>query len=62
MYRVLLQVEALEAAVSSAVDSSLPKEALKAVLEAALDPKRLPQSYGVRSAVSPLNDVQMPMY
>lgn len=47
---------------SSAVDSSLPKEALKAVLEAALDPKRLPQSYGVRSAVSPRNDVQMPMY
>ncbi|BDA48192.1 hypothetical protein COCOBI_11-4520 [Coccomyxa sp. Obi] len=44
-------VKALEAAVSNAVDSSLPKETLKAVLEAVLDPKRLPQSYGIRSAV-----------
>lgn len=55
-------MEALEAAVSHAVDSSLPKETLKAVLEAALDPKRLPETYGIRSAVSPLSDASLPTY
>ena len=47
---------------SHAVDLSLPREALKGVLEAALDPKRLPQSYAVRSAVSPINDVSVPTH
>lgn len=50
------QVEALRAAVSDAVDSQLPRDTLKTVLEAAVDPKRRPDSAAARAAVDAVVD------
>jgi hypothetical protein len=50
------QVEALQAAVSDAVDSQLPRDTLKTVLEAAVDPKRRPDSAAARVAVDAVVD------
>ncbi len=45
---------------SNAVDSQLPPATLKAVLEAAVDPKRRPESAAARAAVGAAVDAGLP--